>query len=439
MPSPSKRPKIFVGTVEIAGVMRSITNILQTQGYEADLYLFTDHPFGYNSEPDPIPLFSRWREIKQALSACSKTDTDPELDQQLKTELENTEQALLKYFLEEYDVFIFNGWRTILENFTDLPLLREKNKKIIMFLLGSEGRPPWMGGHCLGKPLQYTKKRSQHIDMRVKLFEDYCDCVLSHPPASQFLTKPFLPLLTFGLPLLPPPATLVPSWPARPIIVHAPSSPLKGTARIEEACDQLRAEGYDFEFRTLSNIPNAEVLAHLAECSFVVDELYSDSLLAGLGIEAACFAKPTIVGTLPRLEELMLPEAMPLPPCEAFYGDNPLASMRRLLDDPAYAQNLGQQAKDFITEQWSTEKIGVRLCSILQGELPEKALCNPQDIRYFRGWGMSDAEFHDFVSRYIAKYGHDALCIQDKPQLLLALLRWLNQKPPMDAPTQELP
>lgn len=431
MSTPSRRPKIFVGTVEIAGIMRSITHALRAQGYQADLYLFDTHPFGYSATNDPDPLLTLWHQCKKSLETC----THPGIYERLLSELQRIERRLLHDLMKKYDIFIFNGWRTILQDFSDVEQLHAKNKKIITLFLGSEARAPWISGgsliHSLGHVLQTTK----NVYTRVKFFEKYSTYIISHPPTSQLLSRTFLPLLTMGLPFQPPPNAPTPSWPERPVIVHAPSSPVKGTQKLLQACKQLKEEGYDFELRCLTQMPNAEVLGNIAKCSFVVDELYSDSLLAGLGTEAAWFSKAVVVGSLPEQKDLMLPAGAPIPPCECFNDGNPLPSLRRLLDDIPYTKALGQQAKTFITNQWSTEKIGAWLTQIVEGSLPSEALCNPRDIRYFRGWGMSDTEFHDFVGRYIAKFGHDALCIQDKPELLLGLLRWLNQKPQTRTPT----
>lgn len=421
---PAVQPKIFVGVLEVAGIMRSITHTLQAQGYQADLYLFETHPFGYSPVDDLNPLLTIWRQCKKALDA----PTHPDVHKQLLSELERIEHQLLHDLMQQYDIFIFNGWRTIFHDFSDLPQLQAHNKKIITLLLGSEARPPWMNGRFLANPLPHILNETKQVHRRVQFLEKYSTYILSHPPASQFLTKTFLPLLTPGLPFQPPQDAPSPSWPERPVIIHAPSSEAKGTQRILQACEQLTAEGYDFEFRSLTKMPNAEVLANLAECTFVVDELYSDSLLAGLGIEAAWFGKAVVVGNLPRLEDLMLPAGVPMPPCELFKDGDPLPSMRRLLDDIPYAKALGQQAKIFIGEQWSTEKIGAWLVQLIEDSLPSEALCDPQSILYFRGWGMSDDQFYALVQSYVAKYGHEALRLQDKPILLLKLMQWLNKR-----------
>jgi hypothetical protein len=59
----------------------------------------------------------------------------------------------------------------------------------------------------------------------------------------------------------------------RPVILHCPTSaPLKGTAFVLAAIDQLRGK-FDFEFRLVENAKHEEVLAHMANADIYVDQL----------------------------------------------------------------------------------------------------------------------------------------------------------------------
>ncbi len=80
-------------------------------------------------------------------------------------------------------------------------------------------------------------------------------------------------------------------------ILHAPSHPrAKGTDRIRLAVESLRSKGYEIEYTELTNAANAEVLAHLHECDFVIDQLYSDTPMATFAAEAADVGRPSVVG-----------------------------------------------------------------------------------------------------------------------------------------------
>ena len=142
---PVRSPNIFVGTCEIAGIMNGIAHCLRQQGLTADLYLTEEHRFSYeqSSNFNPNPHFRRMIRIRKALLL------NPEGEQlsRLQELHKKTMILMMQDLLKKYDVFIFNGWQTIFPNYEDLPLLRQHGKKIIIFFLGSEGRPQWMQGH----------------------------------------------------------------------------------------------------------------------------------------------------------------------------------------------------------------------------------------------------------------------------------------------------
>ena len=416
-------PKVFVGVKEIAGMMCGITHCLQQHGFETDLYLFDKHSFSYKHPVNSNPIFNNFLTIQEKL----KTARGKEKVALLINEYQKSLELLFQDLLGKYDVFIFNGWRTIFPDYSDLPLLKRNGKRVIMFFLGSEGRPQWMQGNSLELSLEGILRQTQTVFNRVRFLEQHCDYVVSHPPTSQFLTRPFVPFLGVGIPFLKPIGNVKPIRPESPLVLHAPSSPYKGTSRIRAAVETLKKEGQQFEYLELKGLPNAVVLENLARCSFVIDELYSDSLLAGLGTEAAHFGKPTLIGSLPDIRDTMQGSALPPPPCEIFHNGDPLPGMRRLLNDVEYTHTLGDQARAYVNAHWSVEHIGQRLADMARGEMFSGTLCQPENINYFRGWGLSDEEFHSMVTRYIKAFGHDALYISDKPQLLLSLLRWLKK------------
>ncbi|NJL55590.1 hypothetical protein HC928_10625, partial [bacterium] len=121
--------------------------------------------------------------------------------------------------------------------------------------------------------------------------------------SAQFLTKPFLPFMSAGIPFyqqdayvgVPEPESGEGSSTAR--ILHAPSSQLmKGTQLVRQAVSDLSQEGFDIDYVELSGVPHQHVLEELRKCDFIVEQVFSDLPIAGFGTEAAWFGKPAIVG-----------------------------------------------------------------------------------------------------------------------------------------------
>ncbi len=186
------------------------------------------------------------------------------------------------------DLFIFTyvGFTPWL---TELPFLRVMGKKIVVVFWGSDAREinafeeqmrslgvldeyePFIRGvrEQGGESLQVKLNR-------VRRAERYADLILSQPGYAQLQTKPYmranvpLDLSLFHCNVL---------GRAKPLIVHAPSNPLtKGTGFIRKTLDELRAEGIEFDFQPVENMPNSELRALLSSADIVVDELYADTV-----------------------------------------------------------------------------------------------------------------------------------------------------------------
>jgi hypothetical protein len=81
----------------------------------------------------------------------------------------------------------------------------------------------------------------------------------------------------------------------RPLrIGHAPSHrAVKGTDRIVEAVEQLRAEGWEFEFVLIEGLSNEQAKAAYEELDLVVDQIYA-GWYGGLAVEVMALGKPVV-------------------------------------------------------------------------------------------------------------------------------------------------
>ena len=79
--------------------------------------------------------------------------------------------------------------------------------------------------------------------------------------------------------------------PSKVNISHFPSSPAyKGSELIREAILKLKEEGFDFDYREATNLPNGDVLRFLRETHILVNELYGfmPGVLAIEGMASCC-------------------------------------------------------------------------------------------------------------------------------------------------------
>lgn len=90
------------------------------------------------------------------------------------------------------------------------------------------------------------------------------------------------------------------------VLVHAPSSPiLKGTEFVRAAIERLRGEGYEFEYRELTDVTNDDVQQELARAHIVLNQFYA--YLPGVfGIEALASSCVMLCSADERFEPLTL-------------------------------------------------------------------------------------------------------------------------------------
>ena len=337
------------------------------------------------------------------------------------------------------DAFIFSSDTTFLR-FQDLRLLRFLGKRIVFVYTGSDHRPAYMNGATVGSldaaAITRSAELSKLIKAKVRSAERFAHVVVGHHLSAHFHERPIVPAMLVGLP-----ATTIGSAGAQPSerefdrstavrIVHAPSRPLyKGTDSIRRAIDSLRAKGHEIEFVELVDVPNRTVLAELAKCDFVVDELYSDARMAGLATEAASLGKPSVVGGYACDEVLRIPgtyEPGDFPPVEFCHPDRFEEAVERLIVDVAHRQALGQRAREFVSTNWTPVAVARRYLDLIEGTVPDGWAFDPRRIRYFAGTGMPESVARTGVRRLIEAYGTGALCLLDKPEMEAALVAFAS-------------
>lgn len=212
-----------------------------------------------------------------------------------------------------------------------------------------------------------------------------------------------------------------------PIIVHAPSFPeCKGTYRIRELVARLGDDGHEVEYVELIDKSNAEVIEALRRCSFVVDELYSDTVLAGLGTEAATLGKATMVGGYALPEDFFVGPAH-LPPAFTTRPEDAYETLLRMLAAPEEARRTGEAARSFILGHWKSELVAARFLEMLEGKIPEGELCDPRRIARTEGWGFTRERLRQYLGEYLRRHGPAGLFLDDKPALRDYLVRLANE------------
>lgn len=430
------RIKILVGTTEVAGYYTYLSEGFRELGYICDYALLYDHPFKYGGEIkiSLLLLINKLRERKTKANSLAAKIFYLLLQELIKI-------FWVAYSILKYDVYVFGFGTSLIYRNIDLPLLWALRKRVISNLAhGSEARPPYIDGSYQSKAgdipkLQHIHRITKSKKRKVHLHQKYASVLIGAPfSTSHFIERPFINTFAIGLPFLPKSKSTGSSLRAecsegdgsRPIrILHSPSHPAaKGTPQIIQSIRNLQDKGYNIEFVLVHGRPNSEVLEEIARCDFVVDQIYSDTPMAGFATEAAWFGKPAVVGGygLDRLRSFV-PEGM-WPPSLTCHPDGIERAIEFLITHPDVRIRLGKEAQRFVQEKWSAVEVARRYLRIIEGDIPDEWWFDPRQALYLEGFGQPVEQTRKMIRAMVEEYGKESLQLNHRPDLLSAFLEF---------------
>lgn len=427
----SPKTRIFIGLVEIAGYYHNLSEGLRALGQEVTFFTLSDHPFSYADSKGLwwLPHFIRfcYKRFKAKKNILFRL---------FWAGLEYC--ALLLYFVwaaAKHDIFLFGFGTSFLPFQIDYLILRALRKKVVANLAhGSETRPPYVGVDLQvvesspdseKKQILFLKNSVQSKANMVKRVEKFSDYLIGAPySTSQFAARPFINWFALGVPGQFEVKQNNHNNSGAVRILHSPSKPkAKGTARIRQAIDNIRAKGHPVEFVEIIGMAHSEVLRELSQCSFVIDQLYSDTPMAGFATEAAWFSKPAVVGGY-GLEDLPLffPKDVPFPPSQICHPDDLENAILKLVTDPVYREKLGKAANQFVRTYWTRDQVAQRYIRIFNDDVPLEWRLDPKQVVYLQGCGVSEELSKKWVGKLISTYGISSLALRHRPDLERAFL-----------------
>ncbi len=286
---------------------------------------------------------------------------------------------LPKFFLQ-HDAFIFLSSTSLLPFNLDLPILKLFRKKTVMWFIGSDIRHYESLEEAVKKAgIKYYKSKDkgagpEALKRKLRMIhrvEKYVDFIISSPTISQLLTRRYFRLYA--------PIDIdnirynnVPN--PRPVVVHATTNDrAKGTSYIEETVEQLKKEGYDFDFYLFRGTPNAKVRETLSSADVSVVSLFSqgpgifalESMAAGCAVLSGSYPE---FGGFPR--ELPAIHTDP---------DNVYQNLKMLLENPELRRELGKKGRKYVEKYHDAPKVASDILRLLEGNTENLISYNPQD------------------------------------------------------------
>lgn len=439
--------RVFLGLTEVSGYYTWLEKGFRELGIDAQLVSLYQHPFGYGTQrKEPGVLKLARLAVRRRVQALER-GSGPVARGFWLAAVTSSRMLLFLWAIVRFDTFVFSCGTTFFR-YRELPLLRLLGKRVIHYFHGNDSRPAYIDGFCEsaflpdrratdtayvgfigeGEPEEETLRRTvayiRATEARrtsVRQIERFADVVISSPSYAHFHSRPFVQRVIIGRPSVPEDAGSAPvqrgsDAPVR--VLHSPSVPEgKGTPRIREAIEVLKGRGVSIDYVEMTGRPNREVLAEIARCDFVIDQLYSDLPIAGFSTEAAAFGKPAVIGGY-YCEQIGddLPSRF-VPPALFCHPDKIVEAIERLVVDEKFRLDLGAKAREFVHTNWTASRVAARFVRLIENDIPADWLFDPARIRYLHGMGLSERRATNIIAAVVRHGGANALGLSDNPGL----------------------
>jgi hypothetical protein len=418
-----RRRRVFLGPTEIAGYYGALEDGFRKAGVDAVAVDLSGHRFLYGGRRRPLPVAARPAAAAYRQLAAGRATPLWRMAMRISS------LVLFAWAVVRFDTFIFSFGRTFL-GLRELPILRLMGKRMIFVLHGSDARPAYLDGGIMGTTSGHSVADCVAITARQKRdlvkIERHATAVVAHPLYAHLLERPYVRSLALGVPVTgvdDQPRERDDSSPVR--VLHSPSHPeAKGSVTIRATVVKLKNEGFDIDYVELAGVAHADILAALEACDLVVDQLYSDTAMAGLATEAAWHGRPTVVGSYGWDALKRLVPAEELGPVRACHPDDLERAIAGLVADRVERQELGRRARQFVTDRCRPVDVAERFLRVIDGHAPDDWLSDPHTTDYRYGWGLPAERARANVRDVIRTGGVSALQLSDKPKLQAEIEEW---------------
>ncbi len=424
--------RILVGPTDVAGFASRIAVALASGG--ADVCFFNGYDHRFNPHLTETANLRRWFTRAIGIATRWRERSSPA---RLAGEIlaRGVKCAAFLRACCWAQTCVMVGGKGFFSGGIEYAFLRLLGKRVIHVFIGTASRPRYQSGYAKhvvkdgrvnAEELKRLASRTKRQARRINAISRNASVVIENPLCGHFQVRPFVNWFKLGLPFdvaaleAKPRKTdaTPPRVPGKVRVLHCPSRPeIKGSARIQAVMEKLVAEGLPIEFRQITGVPHAQVLHEIAQCDFVVDELYSDSPLAGFAAEASAFGKAAVVGGYgwKLFPDFLRPEEMP--PTAVCHPDELESTVRTLVLDPVRREELGAKARAFLQAQWSEAAFAARFARMVTGDIPVDWWMKPEEICHLYGAGIEASEVARLVGALVSRFGPGALQLDHVPRL----------------------
>lgn len=267
-----KNKTVFLGNIDIASQVSDLRHVLQ----EAGVKCITLH----NREPNPIikeKVHINLYKLKNSIPIFRPHRFNYWLRKNWSIYIHKLVQW---WCVKRCDVFIF-FWNSFNGDFSDIELLKRKNKRIIFCFVGDDVR--WF----FAQKQEFEKYQLKHIEYdndydyslnglrerlrRIRNSERFATIIFSRLDQAQLQLKPY-----YRFHMMVDTKKIKPNFNQNkiPVVVHAPSNKVgKGSKYVTDAINELKLEGIEFVFKQIEGLENNKLIQLLASADIVIDQM----------------------------------------------------------------------------------------------------------------------------------------------------------------------
>ncbi|MFT7388545.1 MAG: hypothetical protein ACI8VC_001799 [Candidatus Endobugula sp.] len=430
--------RIFMGPTEIAGQYRNLALAMLEQGVDCNYYTFYQNEFNYGGDigSSKIPAWMRKIHTFGKKGSVIRRISSVGIFELLRV-------IFFAIHFHKYDVFYFGFGASLLRWNIDLPILRMFNKKIIANLShGSDMTPSYLNGALMDADMTMPSTRKLvkstfAMRRRLRRFERNANVIIGSPLSSSFLShKPYVDIIRLGRTcqaqnkpsiehlggsnVLPEDGVVDLKDTSKTFhFMHIPShSPGKGTSVIREAMNKIVVEYPFVKYTELSGLSNREVLSSLADADLLIDQVYSDLPLSGIGMEAFVMGVPVLICGygLSGLKSKYSPNIFP--PTIISHPDELAERLRLLIEQPTALNEAKRNSANFVETIWSKQEVVKRYFQLFTcSDFPVDWWHDPKNYIYIHGYGLSEQRIKCILKDVLCTYGKSELCLSHRPDL----------------------
>lgn len=414
-----RKRRIFLGAQEISGMMERLNNAFHDMGIESDFYCIPEYAFDLGKKD--LPVLRKFRiHTKKKKYAVGERAKAWWSFLQMWDILRVFVYALFRYdcFIYIYGngIFFHNRYLRKIEE-VEFFILKLFRKKMVMWLCGSDSRPLYCDGANYYSDIEKIYSITREKAAKIKMLEKYMD-LIDYSPSSHFHTKPYLIFNCIGIPVDIKEKVRIDKKNVDKVrILHAPSDQkAKGTVIVRNIVKEMQEEGYDFEYMEVSGLPHRVVLEKMAMSDIVVDQVYSDTPMAGFATEVAINGVPVVVGGYyAEVYKKVLPD--PIAPTVYCNPKELKEKIIYLIEHEEERIRIGEKERAYVEGHCLAETVANKFLRIFDHSYPKEWIMNPSDNDYIWGYGQSREAVANEITRLIDRYGTEALCL-DKNGIL---------------------